>query len=200
VRLSTGRRVGFVVVAIATVGVGCDDSPLGPASGTRVEATIQDSPLGTPTVTGTYAGNVHASVGTSDRWSDFGSPNGITFPIQIIGRVTTVHGEASVASGAYNRVRLVLQGVTARLASGSNVGGTVLTSDRTITLGGSDERVELSVPVSTFTVETDARVRHVVSFDLRSQEWLTAAAVQAGRVEDGPLQSAVAATVRVEDR
>jgi hypothetical protein len=173
------------------VAAACGDSPTGPSSGTRVEAVVQDSPAGGPSVTGTLAGNVQASLGTGDRWVEIGSPNGITIPLQITGRTTTVHGEASVPSGSYSRVRLAFQGVTARLASGSNVGGTVLTSD---------ERVEIDVPVSSFSVEANAGVRHILSFELRSPQWLTAAALQSGRVEDSPLQAAVTVTVRAENR
>lgn len=112
--------------------VSCGDSPTSPSSGARVEAVVQDSPAGGATVTGTLAGNVSASLWNGDRWIDIGSPNGITIPLQIAGRTTTVHGEASVPSSSYNRVRLVFQGVSTRLASGSNVGGTTLTSDRTM--------------------------------------------------------------------
>ena len=185
---------------IVLFSVACGDAATGPSSGTRVEAVVQDSPASGAAATGTFTGNVHASVGTSDRWVDIGSPNGITIPLQSAGRITTVHGQASVASGSYTRVRLVFQGVTARLASGSNVGGTVLTSERTVILGGSDERVEISVPVSGFAIEASPAVRHVITFDLRSQQWLTAAAVQAGRVEDSAIQGAATASVRTENR
>ena len=187
-----------IVLALSTAA--CGDSPAGPSSGTRVEAVVQDSSSATATVTGTLAGNVFASVGEGDRWSDIGTPNGITIPLQMAGSTTTVHGEASVPSASYSRVRLVFQGVSARLARGSVVGGTTLASDATIALGGSDERVEMSVPVSTFSVEADAGVRRVIVFDLRSQQWLTAAALQAGRVEDAALQTAVTATTRAENR
>lgn len=192
--------IGVCVSFLALSAIACGDSPTGPSSGTRIEAVVQDAPGGGPTATGTLAGNVHASVGTSDQWVDIGSPNGITVPLQIAGRTTTIHGEASVASASYNRVRLVFQGVSARLASGSNVGGTVLASDRTIIVGGSDERVEISLPVNTFSVEANTSVRQVITFELRSQQWLTAAAVQAGRVEDSAIQAAVSATVGTENR
>jgi len=56
------------------------------------------------------------------------------------------------------------------------------------------------VPVSTFAVDATAPLRHVVVFDLRSQQWLTTAALQSGRVEDAALQAAVTATIRAEDR
>lgn len=190
----------FASLLVALSAISCGDSPTGPSSGTRIEAVVQDSPASGSAATGTLAGNVHASVGTSDRWIDIGSPNGITIPLQTAGRTTTVHGQASVASGTYTRVRLVLQGVTARLASGSNVGGTVQTSERTVVLGGSDERVEISVPVSSFSIEVSTGVRHVITFHLRSQQWLNAAAVQAGRVDDAAIQAAATGTVRTENR
>lgn len=116
-------------------------------------------------------------------------------------RVEAVVQDApSVPSSSYSRVRLVFQGVTARIARGSVVGGTTLTSDTTVVLGGSDARAEMSIPVSPFSVEADARVRRVIVFDLRSQQWLTAAALQSGRVEDGALQTAVTATTRSDNR
>jgi hypothetical protein len=193
-------RIARTVIAVALTGAACDGSPTAPSAGTRVEAIVQDAPAATPSVTGTLAGNVSASVWNGDRWIDMGSPNGITIPLQLAGRMTTVHGETSVPSLSYSRVRLVFQGVTARVARGSVVGGTPLNNDITLVLGGSDERVELSVSVSPFSVEADARVRRVIVFELRSQQWLTAAAVQSGRVEDAPLQSAVTATTRSENR
>ena len=191
--------VALVVLCALSVAA-CSDSPSGPTSGTRVEAVIQDSPAQATTVTGTVAGNISASLWNGDRWIDVGSPNGITFPLQIAGRTTTIHGEASVESASYSRVRLVFQGVSARVAMGSVVGGTPVTSDRTIILGGSDERVEIAIPVSTFSVEADPSVRRVVVFDVRSQQWLTVTAVQSGRVEDAALQAAVTASTRLENR
>lgn len=193
------RNGPAIVMLFAVSAAACGDSPTGPSAGTRVEAVIQDSPA-TLSVTGTLAGNVSASLWNGDRWMDMGSPNGITIPLQVAGRTTTVHGESSVPSSSYSRVRLVFQGVAARISRGSVVGGTTLASDTTIVLGGSDERVELSVPVSTFAVDANAPVRHVVVFDLRSQQWLTTSALQAGHVEDAALQAAVTATTRAENR
>jgi hypothetical protein len=161
-----------------------------------VEAVVQDSPATNATVTGTLAGNILASVWDGDRWIDLGSANGITIPLQVVGRSTTVHGEASVPATSYSRVRLVFQGVTARISRGSTIGGTTLASDVTLGMGGSDQRAELVVPVSTFTVQATNSTRHTIVFELRSQQWLTSAAVQSGRVEDAALQGAVTAFTR----
>jgi hypothetical protein len=188
-------------IAAATLGLlasACAET-VGPSSGTRVEAIVQDT-VTSPAVTGTMAGNVYASLWNGDRWHDLGSANGITIPLQVSGRTTTVHGEASVASASYDRVRLVLQGVTARVSRGSVVEGTTLTSDVNLVLGGSDQRAELSLPVSSFSVEPDSSVKRVVVFELRSHRWLTTRALQSGRVEDADLQTAVLASTRVEMR
>jgi hypothetical protein len=164
-----------------------------------VEAVVQDSSNGGPVVTGSLAGNISASAWNGDRWYDLGSPNGITIPLQVSGRSTTVHGEASIPATSYNRVRLVLDGVTARINRGSVIGGSSLSSDATIALGGSDRRAELIVSVAAFAVEPNSPTRTIL-FDLRSAQWLTAAALQSGRVEDAALQAAVTATTRVENR
>lgn len=189
-----------LMAILAATCVGCGDSPTGPSAGTRVEARIQDSPSSSPTITGTLAGNFSASVWDGNRWIDLGSPNGITVALQSAGASTTVHGEQSVATGSYGRVRLVLQGVTARVARGSTIGGTTLTTDTTVTLGGSDQRVEISVSVDSFLVESDPSMRRAIVFDLRSNQWLTIAAVQTGQVDDASLQAAVTASTRAERR
>jgi hypothetical protein len=54
------------------------------------------------------------------------------------------------------------------------------------------------VPVSTFSVQPDSSSRRVIVFELRSQQWLTAQALQSGRVEDASMQAAVTATTRAE--
>jgi hypothetical protein len=187
-----------VVLVLAFASSACD-SQTGPSGATRVNAIVRDSP-GSPPVTGTLAGNVQAAIEGGGRWTNLGSPNGITVALQSANASTTVHGDQSVAAGSYGRVRLILQGVTARISRGSVIGGTTLTNDATITLGGSDERAELTVDVSSFTVEADQSIRRTVEFDVRSSQWLTASALQAGRVEDAALQSAITATTRTEVR
>jgi hypothetical protein len=76
----------------------------------------------------------------------------------------------------------------------------MLTADTTIVLGGSDQRADLSVSVSSFSVEPTTNVRRIIVFELRSQQWLTAQALQLGRVEDSALQAALTASTRVEGR
>jgi len=193
-------RPSSTIVCVALITAGCGDSPVGPTSGTRIDAIVQDQPVGGATVSGTLAGNVHASLWDGSRWVDLGSPNGITIPLQVAGRTTTIHGEASAPAVTYNRVRIVFQGVTARLARGSIVGSTTIDSDTSVALGGSDQRAELIVSVSSFAVDATPGVRRVVTFELRSQQWLTPATVQSGRIEDAALEAAVTASTRLESR
>jgi hypothetical protein len=80
------------------------------------------------------------------------------------------------------------------------IGGTTLSNDVTLTLGGSHQRAEISVPVDSFSVEPSASVRRVIVFDLRSQQWLTAAVRQSGLAEDAALQAAATAATRTENR
>jgi hypothetical protein len=166
----------------------------------RTEGLVHDPPPGTATITGSLAGNVFVSLSADGTtWVDLGSPNGITIPLQSA-TPTTVHGEQDAPAGSYNRVRLAFDGVVARLKSGSVVGGTTLTSDVDLPLGGADQRVELVVPVPAFDVVVDPASRRTLLFELRSHFWLTAAALQAGTVTDAALQGAVLATTRLDPR
>jgi hypothetical protein len=192
-------RTAIAFILTALLAAACEDSALGPTSGTRVEAVVQDSVSASSPVTASLVGNVSAALWDGDRWHDLGSPNGITIPLQVSGRTTTVHGEASVPSGSYSRVRLILQGVSARITRGSVIGGTPLPSDATIILGGSDGRAELRIAVDSFTVEANSAKRTIL-FDLHSPQWLTSASLLAGRIEDAALQAALTATTRAESR
>lgn len=183
----------FVVLAVVA---GCSDS-VAPGFG-RAEAIVQDDPGNA--INGSLAGNVSASVWSGTAWVALGSPNGITIPLQGVGEPATVHGEVDVRGGSYSRVRLVFEGVTARVNAGSVVGGTALASDVDIQLGGDDASVEVVVNVPGFTVTADPAVRRTIVFRLRSHLWLTAAAVQAGQVSDASLIAAIQASTRLDPR
>ena len=192
------RALVLSTLVVGALTNACND-PVGSGLG-RAEGLVQDVPPTGPVVTGSLAGNVNVSLSADGtQWTDLGSPNGITIPLQVAG-TTTVHGEQDAPTGSYNRARLVFQGVTARLNSGSTVGGVVFTSDVTITLGGSDQRVELIVPVPAFTVEADPATQRTILFELRSSLWLTAAILQTRLVEDAALQGAVLASTRLDPR
>lgn len=192
------HRIG--ILAGILISAGCSDDPTGSGMG-LAEGLVADSPSGTPTYTGSLAGNVNVSLSSDGvQWVDLGSPNGITIPLQVASGATTVHGEEEAPAGSYTQVRLIFQGVSARILAGSVVGGTTLTSEASLALGGSDQRIEMVVTVPAFTVEADDDVRRTIVFDLHSQLWLTAAALQAGSVQDAAVQSAVTVTTRVDQR
>ena len=178
---------------------GCGE-PTGTASG-RAEALIQDTPTGVPTVTGTLQGNIFASLSADGiQWQDLGSPNGITVTLQAIGSSTTVHGQQDAPTATYDRVRLVFNGVTVTVLAGSMIDGTTLTSNATLSLGGTDNRVEIVVAVPQFAVEADPSIQRTIIFELHSQAWLTAAALQTGQIEDAAIQAAVTTSTRLDPR
>ena len=195
-----GHRLVYPGLVLGIALASCSDSTASGELG-RAEGLVQDSPGGTSTISGSLAGNVHVSLSADGlTWVDLGSPNGITVPLQVAGSATTVHGEVDAPAGTYSRVRLTFEGVTARALSGSTVQGTTLTADANASLGGSDGRVEVVIPVPGFTVDADAQVQRTIVFDLRSALWLTLAALQAGTVLDAALQGAVLASTRVDPR
>jgi hypothetical protein len=187
-------KASFLALAGIVALVACSD-PVSSGNG-HVEARIQDLPGGTITVPGaTLQGNLFASISPGgSEWVDLGSPNGITVALQAIGVSTSVHGEQQAPADNYTRVRLVLSGVTVTLQSGSIIGGVTLTSNTTLQLGGADGQVEVSILVPGFLVSSTDAEKTLILFDLRSHFWLTAAAVQAGQVEDAALQGAIIAT------
>jgi hypothetical protein len=204
-------RMIALVAVIAVASTACDDSPTGPTAQTPIDVRVRDttdaklgSPVPAPPFMGTLSGNFAASIWDGSRWVTLGSPNGITVELRTFaaapGSTRTVHGEQGAPAGSYDRARLVLQGVTATIARGSVIGATTLTSDTTIRLGGSDQQVALSVPLSRFSLEDDPSVTRIVIFDLHSPQWLTSSAVQSGQVEDAALQAAVSASTLLEPR
>ena len=203
------RSVALVAV-IAVASTACDESPTTPTARAFVDARVGDltnpklgTPVPVPTVTGTLSGNFVASIGDGSQWVSLGSPNGISVGLQIpifLGAATSVHGEQTAPAGSYDRVRLVLQGVTATIARGSGFGGITLGSDATIRLGGSDHSVELPAVVSRFSLVDDPSSRRVIVFELNSQQWLTSSVAQSGQVEDTALQGAISARTSLEPR
>jgi hypothetical protein len=203
-------RILALVAVIAVASTACAESPTTPTARTLLDARVVDSenfklgvPVPVPFVNGTLSGNFAASISDGSRWVSLGSPNGITVVMQVhvqVATPTTVHGEQSAPAGSYDRVRLVLQGVTATIARGSSFGGTTLSSDATFRLGGSDHSVEVPVSVSRFSLEDDPSVRRVIVFELNSGQWLTSSVAQSGQVEDAALQAAITARTLTEPR
>ena len=117
-----------------------------------------------------------------------------------IAKPATVHGEQSAPAGSYDRIRLVLEGVTAFIARGSSFGGTTLGSDASFRLGGSDHYVEIPVSVTRFSLEDDPSAKRVILFEMNSVAWLTSTVAQSGQVEDAALQATISARTSLESR
>jgi len=211
--LELRMRIVAVVAVIVVASTACDESsttPTTPTTRALVDARVVDSknfklgvPIPVPIVKGTLSGNFDASIWDGSRWVSLGSPNGITVPLQIYSAIATpvtVHGEQSAPAGSYDRVKLVLQGVTATIERGSSFGGTTFSSDTTFRLGGSDQHVELPVTVSRFSLEESPSVKRVIVFELSSERWLTSSVAQSGQVEDAALQAAISVRTSLEPR
>ncbi len=189
-------RTTCLVLALL-VSAGCDDSTGGGLGG--VEAFLAD-PL-TASFAGDLNGDVQISISADgSTWIDLGSLNGITVPLQTDNVRTTVHGEQEAPVGTYSQVRVTLSGVLARLNGGSVIGNTFLSGNTDVPLGGSDQLVEVVVPVTGFSLVASQSEQRSITLTMNSATWMTEAALQAQVVEDDAIQAAVTAAVTVEPR
>ena len=176
--------IGLSMLLVAQASCGDESGPAGPG---RIQGVIAD-PL-TASFSGSVAGDVQVSISEdSTSWVNLGSLNGITIQLQTDGDTTNVHGEQSVPAASYTWVRLTFQDAQARLDAGSVFGGTTLANSMDVDLGGSDDSVEVVKPLN-FTVVESTTTRTSLVFRLNSEDWLTEAAVNAGVVEDAPMQN-----------
>ena len=184
------------VVAAALVVGACedDDDPTGPSAETSTQAMVVDEPGGTSSYSGDMAGDFQFSVSTDGQtWTDVGSPNGITVLLQDASEVS-VHGSQEAPAGTFPRVRLLIRGAEATVAAGSEIGGTTLTSDATVSVGGSED-VLIEREITPPSLEDGEEL--VVTFDLNSEAWLTLDAVTAGQASNAAVESAVTVTTEV---
>lgn len=191
------RRVfaGFLSF-VAVIGVACSDA--GPIETGRAQGIAFDPQ--TASFSGELSGDVQVAISDNGSdWTNLGSLNGITVNLQSDSDSSNVHGEQDAPVGNYSHVRLTFDGVVAEFLSGSTVGGTTLTQDTTIALGGADDRVEIIKPVS-FDVPGDGTTRVSINFNLHSADWLTEASLTSQVIEDAPIQTGVTVTTRTEPR
>ena len=96
--------------------------------------------------------------------------------------------------GTYAHVRLTLRGAQARIAAGGSVGGITLSSELSLTLGGSDAQVVVQKQVQPFQIS--AGTRTAIVFELNSETWATAQNAQDRMVEDAEVQTSAAVAIR----
>ncbi|MBI4551600.1 MAG: hypothetical protein HY710_04985 [Candidatus Latescibacteria bacterium] len=210
-RTMRGREWLAVALAVmAFVVIGCENG-VGSSSEGRAQGVVKDHPQqANPKVSGagatsaTFTGDLTANTFVSlsadgTTWVDLGSPNGITIKLQNTTDSTNVHGEQDARVGTYARVRLVLQNATATIKAGSTIGSLTLTSDTTVKVGGTDQRVEIDKAVS-FQVSSETSFRTAIVFELNAEQWITEQSVQAGVVEDTAIQQATTVAARTESR
>lgn len=184
------RGVRLTVLPLLFGLAGCGDEATGPRTG-QAEAFVGDAPGGSPTFTGTAAGDFQASVSVDgSTWVDLGSPNGITVVLQSAGIGTTVHGAQAVPAGTYRWARLVLRDIEIILEAGSRVDGTVLDADAKIDLAA-EEPLFVEREVDPVTVTSDSGIR--ILFDLDAEAWLTDEAVTTGTVPGSQVAAAMTA-------
>lgn len=184
----------LLVGSILALGA-CDDDPTEPVEGeASTEAMVVDEPAPNSTYSGDMTGNFQFSVSNDGQtWIDVGSPNGITLLLQNDARVS-VHGSQEAPGGTFTHVRLLIRTAEVTIAAGSEIDGTVLTADATVNVAQSED-VIIESQISPPQVEANEVI--VVTFDLNSEAWLTAAALAAGEASNAAVASAVQVTTEV---
>ena len=185
------RAIGTFLV-ISPLLTGCSSSTVGPDEGSA-EAFVSDDPAAQTTYAGTAAGDFFASVSTDGRtWANLGTPNGITVQLQS-SDATTVHGAQGVPPAEYRWVRLSFRDVELKIAEGSTIGGTTFDEEQTVELAPDEPGL---VPIQVEPFRIDEVSAALISFDLNSEEWLTAARVQAGTIAAEEVVDHVTVSVR----
>lgn len=199
----------IAVALLSTFGLGACGDSTGPSDEGRVSAVLGDAPSASQvsyqasrwdapsTASAAFQGQMSGSAqvfiySDAQGWVSLGSPASANLTLQSSDR-TTVQSEASVPVGSYTRVRLVLQNGSANIAAGARLGGLVLTSAVTITMGGPNGQVVIEKTVTPFTITASSRA--TVEFDLNSETWVNESTAQSRTASATEIQSATEARV-----
>ena len=186
------RTTLFPILVAALPLTACSSSTVGPDEGSA-EAFVSDDPAAQTAYAGTAAGDFYASVSTDGRtWANLGTPNGITVELQSAD-LTTVHGAQGVPAAEYRWVRLSFRDVELKIAEGSTIGGTTFDDEQTVELAPDEPGL---VPIQVEPFRIDPASAAIISFDLNSEEWLTADRVLAGTIAAEEVVDHVTVTVR----
>lgn len=204
------KRVSTLTATMLTLVVAACSDATGPEEG-RVTAVLTDAPSGSqvayysarsdqPMAASSFQGQLSGSAqvfiySEAHGWVELGSPASANMTLQSSNE-TTVHAQASVPAGSYTRVRLVLDGGSANIAAGGTLGGLVLSAAVSISVGGSDGRVEIEKNVQPFTVTASSTA--MIRFDMNSEHWCNESNAQSETAPDGDVQSATTAQVEEE--
>ncbi len=195
-----------LALAIPFALAACDDDGTGPTASGTVTARVSDGAGSSGSAmqsgperaaegsfAGEASGNASVQIFSETRgWVDLGSASEVDIEMQSSNE-TTVHNEASVAADSYTRVRLVLEGGSALIEAGADLGTLVLSADVTMTMGGSDGNVTIEKEVTPFMVNASSNT--TIEFDLNSETWVNEANAQAQSATDAEIQSAATVIV-----
>lgn len=199
-------RHATVILALPAVLAACDDEdPTGPDDGTArgtVSAAIEDEGAAAQAasaaavqsaVSGSMSGTARAFIySDADGWTSVGTRSGATLELQGSDTATVATND-QVEAGTYTRVRLVLDGFDAEVDAGVVVGGVALDTEVVVEMGGADGQVEIVKDVAPFQVTTDGTLH--IRFDLNSETWLDAQAVESEIAADADIEAATTAEV-----
>lgn len=212
VRNGARSLAGVLAASVLALGAtACSNSSSGPQMG-QASASVQDNPQtttpdrrtsglhalaatsGSGGFSGTLTGNAKVQIQTSSgTWIDLGSLSQADVHLQDASGETVVSQSTTVQAGTYVAVRLVLTNVHAHLNAGGTVGGSTLSSNADLTVGGSDDQVTITKQVN---VQVNGSAATRVVFDLNTEQWFDSSNMQSGVVADSRVQSAVEAATR----
>jgi len=206
IRSSTLRHLALALVVPAAMAA-CDDDPTGPDGSARgsVQAEVHDgssssqaaaAPMGAAaaqsSASGTFSGSAQAYIySEAQGWVALGSASSTT--VAMGDAEGAAVGSAQVDADSYTRVRLVLDGFDADLEAGSTLGALTLDAAVSITMGGSDGRVEIEKSVQPFTVNAESN--STIRFDLNSESWVDQESAESRSASDAEIRSATTAVV-----
>lgn len=205
-KLHSVGQITALLVAFALPLTACsDEDTTGPGQDSgQMTAQMQDGPNGG--TSSTQVAFSHASMSGSmsadakvqvsadgSAWVDLGSPQSVDMQLHTTGNATTVHSNASVNTGTYAHVRLVLENADATIDAGSTIGATVLGADVNLSIGGGGQ-VVIEKQIQPVTVSADSQT--TVVFDLNSAAWVTEDNLTAQAVSEAEIQSATIVTVQ----
>lgn len=191
------KRVSMVaLVATGALLGGCGDDPAGPVEG-AMEGAVVDSPDAASNYSGDMSGNFQFSVSEDgETWVDVGTPNGITLILRDESE-TSLHGAQEAVTGSFTHVRMMIRAAEITVAAGSEIDGTTFTSQMKVDVAQAADLI-VERQISSPTVNSDEAV--LVTFDLNSEAWLTADAVNDGQVSNAAVEAAVTTSTEVVTR
>lgn len=210
-------KTAATLVLVLAAGA-CSDDATGPDGGgaATASATMHDSPNGASgslqqgfsktyaqtSGSASYSGSMQADVqvqvsADGSTWTDVNEQATSSTRVDFhSSSETTVASEATVESGTYSHVRIVMENTSATVDAGSSfgasVGGLTLEADLTLDMGSSG-RVVIEKEVGDFQVSADSNT--TITTDVNSEAWVNQENVEAEAVTAAEIESATVVTV-----